>query len=110
MRRTSTTRSSRRREPQRLNSKSTSSHIPFEQYLRRHDYRFATLLARDVREKPKDTRLGVIADLSVSFLERLNRRDESTVWLRFELDGHAELFHTKFVIKRLKPFLKQNNW
>ena len=78
--------------------------------MRRHEFQFARLLARDVRQKPKDIRLGVIADLSVSFLERLNRRHESTVWLRFELDGHAELFHTKFVIKRLKPFLKQNKW
>ena len=93
-----------------MNSKSTSSHSAFEQYLRRHEYKFAKLLARDVREKPKDIRLGVIADLSVSFLERLRRRHESTMFLRFELDGHAELFHTQWLIKRLKPFLKQNKW
>ena len=75
-----------------------------------NEYKFAKLLARDVREKPKDIRLGVIADLSVSFLERLRRRHESTMFLRFELDGHAELFHTQWLIKRLKPFLKQNKW
>ena len=78
--------------------------------MRRHAYQFAKLLARDERENPKDIRLGVIADLSVSFLERLRRRHESTMWLRFELDGHAELFHTQWLIKRLKPFLKQNKW
>ena len=36
--------------------------------MRRHEFQFARLLARDVRQKPKDIRLGVIADLSVSFL------------------------------------------